>query len=714
MAVMSDRTETFFLSNSSSSLAARKHSAPIGPYQPPGTSSAHDHLYGRGSLLPMPPTYKEGSCWTLASLRCRNPSPQESRPRTISVDVTKVSLRMDGRWAEEKPYTLDKTWEEWVDFRDQLVSRYPEIETILPKLSKGQGFLESIFTISKRSHLAQTPNLKELNSFLTCLVGSCPKKVLNSKIIHAFLQTEEMIVGDHQVAYTDEDIPLCRIPLATEISSHEQAQTISSHLHAFRFPGPTPSQPHPPPHLTRKTSQPNLTSRQMTFSPEVERPTTNEKLSPHSRRRPTLDPMAAIAERPPPPGSIPDLQTGQVTRSGTIVRTLTRPTARLANKPQAPLRPTTGLARPAPVAPPKRPNTSDARLPHEALLRPGMGTTNSRPVCNPVPPIHPRRPSELLRSYSREIEISQPLRPRLREFKSMQDIRATAGIVKAGGRSGRNGLADPARNNSVPVTGETPQLVMQFRSPTNPWERHQRTPSDSSSSFGSSQISPISSVLSSPTITPPTSTISISKSIASHQTRPKLTCRRSVDSLGPGSMRCGGGPSPLGLVPEQETCKIMVHQHVPPAPFYTIPPRLVNPTNPLKINKSVTTCPQSQTRPHTSSGNSNGLKASSLILKVIHLESKTNIILAIQKGLFSLAQIKSKIQNKLKLAAEVELRPNWKIKLTMIDQEEFVRRGNIGEGKGTNRIEDDGLMLLELINRKTKDSQVKKITLRIC
>ncbi|KAI9608057.1 hypothetical protein H4Q26_005511 [Puccinia striiformis f. sp. tritici PST-130] len=197
MAVMSDRTETFFLSNSSSSLAARKHSAPIGPYQPPGTSSAHDHLYGGAPCF---------LCHLLIKKGHAGPWPR-SGVATLALRKSKNGWSL----AEEKPYTLDKTWEEWVDFRDQLVSRYPEIETILPKLSKGQGFLESIFTISKRSHLAQTPNLKELNSFLTCLVGSCPKKVLNSKIIHAFLQTEEMIVGDHQVAYTDEDIPLCRI-----------------------------------------------------------------------------------------------------------------------------------------------------------------------------------------------------------------------------------------------------------------------------------------------------------------------------------------------------------------------------------------------------------------------------------------------------------------------------------------------------------------------
>lgn len=101
------------------------------------------------------------------------------------------------------------------------------------------------------------------------------------------------------------------------------------------------------------------------------------------------------------------------------------------------------------------------------------------------------------------------------------------------------------------------------------------------------------------------------------------------------------------------------------------------------------------------------MKPSSLILKVLHPESKTNIILAVQKGLFSLPQIRAKIQNKLLIAADILLPHHWKITLSMIDQAPFVRP----EGKGLHEILDDGSMLLELINAKSSD--LKKITLRI-
>ncbi|KAA1130638.1 hypothetical protein PGTUg99_015900 [Puccinia graminis f. sp. tritici] len=713
MAVMSDRTQTFFLSNSSPSLAARKHSAPIGPYQPPTNASTHDCSYGRGSVLPMPPNYNEGSCWTLASVRCLSPNHPESRPRAISVEVNKVSLRMDGRWAEEKPYIVEKTWEEWIDFREQLLSHYPEIESILPKLSKGQGFLESIFTNSKRNQNTLASNLKELNSFLNCLVGKCPKKVLNSSIMHAFLQTEQMLLGAHQVEYTDDEPPLCRIPLSAEVPSREEGTAISSHLQTYRFP--EPAQSNPPQQLRTRSSQPNLASRQTAPGPEVEKPMTNEKLSPHSRRRPTLDPMAVIAERPPPPGSIPDLQNGQVLRSGIVGRPLAAPNARLANKSWAPLRPKTGLAQPPPLAPPKRPNTTDSRLPHEPSLKPTM-SNSLRAVGKPVRPAPPRRPSETQLGSPPVAEPLKLARPHLREFKSMQDIRGTAGYNKVVGRAGRNGLVDPIRNNSVPIVGASPQMVLRARSTTSPWIKHRRNPSDSSSSFGSSQISPISSTLSSPTVTPSTSNNSSSESIPNQKIRPNLPCRRSVDSLGPNSMKLRGSTS-LDLVPEQETRTITPHHHVPPAPFYSIPPRLANSsTSPLRPSKPIATCPQSQKRPHTSAGNANGLKPNSLTLKVIHLESKTNIILAIQKGLFSLPQIRSKIQNKLRLAAEIELDPQWKLRLVIIDQEEFVRPQKIIGGKSSSNddLVDDGLLLLELINGNFKNSEIKKISIRIC
>ncbi|PLW28085.1 hypothetical protein PCANC_20779 [Puccinia coronata f. sp. avenae] len=701
MAIMSDRTQAFFLPNSSSAPPSRKYSAPIALCHTPISSLTHDHSYGRGSLLPMPPNYNEGSCWTLASVRCLSSSSLESRTRTLLVEVTKVSLRMDGRWAEEKPYILEKTWDEWVDFREQLISQYPAIECLLPKLSKGQGFLESIFTNSKRSQNTQSSNIKELKGFLSSLIGKCPKKVLNSDITHVFLQTEQMRTGAHQVEYTDDELPLRRGPPPTvDTPNGDDGAAISSHLQSFRFPGPQSAQSSAPPLMKPKASQTNLALRPLVLASEIDKPSPNGKISPHDRRRPTLDLMDVIDERPLPPALVPDPQSGLL-RSGTIGRSLAPPTVRLTNKSRSPLRPNTAITRPAPVIAPKRPNTSDSRLPHEALLKPAMGA-NARAVCTPAAPKLPRRPSELLPGLSGEVDSPKFSRPHLREFKSMQDIRATVNNGKPTGRIGKGGWIDSTRNNSVPVVGESAQMVLQVRSPTTFRHRHRRTPSDSSSSFGSSQLSPVSSVLSSPTVTPSTSNNSISKVIPLSQVQSNSACRLSVDSPA----------SHPAIAPERETSKVTVRHHVPPAPFYAIPPRVAHPTTILP-NKRAATFVQSQQRPHTSAGNANGLKPSSLALKVVHLESKTNIILAIQKGLFSLPQIKSKIQNKLKMAADIELDPEWKIQLTMIDQEEFVRRGKIADEEGVEQVEDDGLKLLELINGPSNDSQIKKITLRI-
>ncbi|KAI7938442.1 hypothetical protein MJO28_015362 [Puccinia striiformis f. sp. tritici] len=144
MAVMSDPNQTFYIRNSSSPLAARKQSAPISPYPLPVTSSVYNHLYGWGSLHPMPLNYNEVSCWTLALLR--------------------------------------------------LISQYPEIKHSLPKLSKNQGFLKLFLT---REH-CQEANLKKLDSFLNCLIRNSPKNNFKSNIIRAFLQTEPMVVGAHQ------------------------------------------------------------------------------------------------------------------------------------------------------------------------------------------------------------------------------------------------------------------------------------------------------------------------------------------------------------------------------------------------------------------------------------------------------------------------------------------------------------------------------------
>ncbi|KAI9617856.1 hypothetical protein H4Q26_012720 [Puccinia striiformis f. sp. tritici PST-130] len=419
--------QTFYLPNSSSPLAARKQSAPIGPYHLPVTSSVYNHQYGWGSLHPMPLNYNEGSCWTLALLRY------------------------------------------------QLILQYQEIKHSLPKLSKSQGFLKLFLT---REH-HQEANLKKLDSFLNCLIRNSPKNNLKSNIIRAFLRTEPMVVGAHQT----------------------------------------------------------------------------------------------------------------------------------------PLTPATGLAQPPAVTTPKQTYTPDSRLPYEAMLRPPP-STYPRAACSPAPP------------------------------------------------------------NSAPIEKKTPQLILQSQSPINPWARHHQTTSDSSSSFGLSQLYLISSILSSPTITPSTST------------------SRSIFMWWPKS---------IGIsLPARKA------QNHPPA-LSTTSSFLYNPSSTYNCGETF----EGQQNnfglpiPKPSSGNANGLKSSSLILKVIHLEFKSNFTLAIQMGLFSLNKIKSTIQNKLKLAAEIKLPLNWKIRLTMINQREFLRQGQIGEEKGINQVEDDGLML-ELIFRELQDSEIKK------
>lgn len=734
MDVISDRAPPFFLSSSSSPHALpRKHSAPIGPYRPPASVLTYSHPHGRGSLLPMPPNYNEGSCWTLASLKVLTSSPPETRPRSISVEVTKISLRTDGRWAEEKPYILRRSWDEWLELRERIIQMHPETESVLPKLSKTHGFLESIFTNTKRHHQStHTLNLKELNNFLSCLVGKCSKKVINSRVIQNFFQTEEMKVGAYPVQYTDDDLPVIpphlsksnpnrnlQLPLPPS-SSRDDVGSIATHLQAFRFPQPNPLQSSPSSRLKSKPSQSNLSLSHRAVTPfEAEKNLYNEKGCSLNRHRPSVDPMAVIAERPPPPGSIPELQAGHILRPNPMGRNPGASTIRLSNKSRNLMRPTTGLTRSPPVAPSKRPNTSDARSAHDAMLKPtpinSMNHATSQLV--PVPPT--RRPSENYLGLSRDFEASKPPRPQLREFKSMQDMRGTASQhLKASGRSGRNGVIDPTRNNSLSAVGENSSVAAgaggsHVRSPTNPWRRHRRTPSDSSSSFGSSQLSPISSVLSSPTVTPSTSTNVVLNSASSLYFPLHIGPRRSIDSLGPNSTGCDGSSS-LRLFHDPETRKTVAHHTVPPAPFYPIPPRLLKPiTIPSPTSGPATPSSPDQSRPHTSTGSVNGTTPSSLTLKVIHLESKTNIILAIQRGLFSLAQIRSKIQNKLKMAGEVELEPDWRIRLVMIDQEEFVRRDELEERHELDLKEDDGKELLELINGISKRSLIKKITLRI-
>ncbi|KAI9629314.1 hypothetical protein KEM48_013109, partial [Puccinia striiformis f. sp. tritici PST-130] len=92
----------------------------------------------------------------------------------------------------------------------------PEIEHGLPKLSKSQGFLNVFFTGEQH----QKVNLKKLDSFLNRLIGNSPKTIFNSNIICTFLQMGPMGVGAHWVNCTNNELCLCRIPLATDTSEH--------------------------------------------------------------------------------------------------------------------------------------------------------------------------------------------------------------------------------------------------------------------------------------------------------------------------------------------------------------------------------------------------------------------------------------------------------------------------------------------------------------
>ncbi|POW10991.1 hypothetical protein PSHT_00355 [Puccinia striiformis] len=163
MAVMSYPNQTFYPPDSYSPLASRKQSAPIGPYQPPVTSPVHNHPYV-----------------TVAVVRG-----EALFPREILAGL--------GRFQES-----------------------PEIEHGLPKLSKSQGFLNVFFTGEQH----QKVNLKKLDSFLNRLIGNSPKTIFNSNIIRTFLQMGPMGVGAHWVNCTNNELCLCRIPLATDTSEH--------------------------------------------------------------------------------------------------------------------------------------------------------------------------------------------------------------------------------------------------------------------------------------------------------------------------------------------------------------------------------------------------------------------------------------------------------------------------------------------------------------
>ncbi|POW13149.1 hypothetical protein PSTT_03894, partial [Puccinia striiformis] len=199
--------QTFYLPNSSSPLVARKQSAPIGPYHLPVTSSVYNHQYGWGSLHPMPLNYNEGSCWTLALLR--------------------LGVRLNGCWLEERPYVLEKYWEDW------LILQYREIKHSLPKLSKSQGFLKLFLT---REH-HQEANLKKLDSFLNCLIRNSPKNNLKSNIIRAFLRTEPMVVGAHQTPLR----PATGLAQPPAVTTPKQTYTPDSRLPYEAMLRPPPS-----------------------------------------------------------------------------------------------------------------------------------------------------------------------------------------------------------------------------------------------------------------------------------------------------------------------------------------------------------------------------------------------------------------------------------------------------------------------------------------
>lgn len=674
-----------------SSIPPRKYSAPSGPYRSVVSNPIPSYSHGNGSLLPMPPNYNEGSCWTLASLSSLNPTTHEIRSRIISVEVTKISLRTDGRWSQEKPYIIEKTWNEWLDFRERIVQRYPETEPVLPKLSKSHGFLESIFTNSRRGNSPQGLNVKELNNFLSRLVTKCSKKVINSSAVQNFFQTEEMRAGRYQVQYTDDDLPpLAKTRTVVDVPLRDEATSIASHLQAFRFPEPNAARSHTLSDVNLNAPHSNPPSWHHAVGSDGEMPAFNEKFSPRQRGKRPTDPMTVINERMPPPASAQESQ----------ITFLPSANERSLGHPRNPIRPNTAVIRTVPVSPLQRPTTSDSGRQHEAVLKHPV-TNNYKPLSTSA-----RRPSENLPGYSREANISnlKLARPQLREFKSMQDIRPTAGNMKTLGKSGRNGLVDFTRNNSVPIVGENKQIGTHVRSPTNHSRRHRRTPSDSSSSFGSSQFSPISSVLSSPTVTPSGSTNALLNSVSNQRTPNKIASRRSVDSLGTSSM-IREDPIPSRLIDEHENGRSSSHQ--------TVPPHILVPTR-ITTQKMPSIPPKPQRRPHTSAENVKLVLSNTLTLKVTHPESKTNIILPIQRGLCSLQQIKSKIQNKMKLAADIELNPDWKMKLAMIDQEEVVSRDELGNWKyTTDLMEDDGLKLVELVNVQSRGVSIKKITLRI-
>ncbi|KAG0141914.1 hypothetical protein CROQUDRAFT_673838 [Cronartium quercuum f. sp. fusiforme G11] len=209
------------------------------------TNSYQDQL-ARQSLLPMPPNYAEGSHWTLLRLRVlAGPDEESGRRKWLRVEVVKKSLKVDGRWGRELPFIVEHRWEDWVDFRDQVVTKFPVTEQTLPKLTKTTLF--SSITTSKKS--AFHSNLKELENFLVAL-QSCSRTVLDSKLVQSMFETEEMRKGIHQVEY-DVVNPDQQSPADDEmdddpfskLSPPPLKSATFSHLELFKFPGVVEEEP---------------------------------------------------------------------------------------------------------------------------------------------------------------------------------------------------------------------------------------------------------------------------------------------------------------------------------------------------------------------------------------------------------------------------------------------------------------------------------------
>ncbi|MBW0461412.1 hypothetical protein O181_001127 [Austropuccinia psidii MF-1] len=637
----------------------RKYSAPTGINFPPRASSyaIASQVRGRGSLLlPMPPNYVEGSSWSLATLRLPTATCYYLRRQIFPVEVTKISLRMDGRWGKEKPYIIEKKWEEWVEAREKIVENFPQLEVILPKL-KANSFLNSLFTNAKRHNNLYKAHTKELNNFLKCLVEQCPNNVVNSTLVQDFFQTDEMRLGVFQAEYDEEE------PQYSPDSYHAKRlgwAGVEVDLSSFHFPPQTPkvsADQMMPFNLKLKSSESTLTPTQSSGPSEA-------------RCTAQTGPKSATCKTTLRPPRLTPKELGPSTLQNFPLSTAPSRLG-LDGEPLS-------LAIQAIQAPPT----------------PSIRTAEGIPTFG----------NSLIAPLNSQLSSPWPLdyqsqrSPGVRSFKSMHDIRGTA------------------NNTHYPQVGRC--LVTEFmsasasieesmnsrslnRSLTNACIKHNRTSSDSLSSSGSSHRypSPMSSNSNSTAPLTPSSTLAATESSLHGQ-----SSRSSLEAPAPSPITCDGSSS-LKLVYDPERRKMVAQHSVPPAPFFPIPPQSFKPPSiDTRSLSCVSPTQRQQMTPHTSAdGNGNGVFCSSVTLKVIHPESRTNIILSIQPGLFSLEEIKSKIQNKMLMAGEIQLRENWKMRILMIDQEKLRLDEENDEGSCQKVLEsDDGLKLIESLNRTSR------------